>query len=255
MRNFFADAYREYKAITEHPVYRVFRYGLYVICTAYLLTLIFPQYLFAHTVSHKNFKVYARQPLDENMTRVLEAAEARLSKSPIYDGQATQRIFISDSFAFYTFLSPVQRKAFANTLPGIGNIRVNRVDASRDLVFRDAPLDNQRSLGGVIAHEVTHNMVRQKFGLINSFTSLPNWKDEGYCEYVAGETTLSFEEGLRRWRENPNDDARFAYFKYHQMVKFLLDVEKISVEELFSRDFDLKELEAKTFGYIQNGKS
>jgi hypothetical protein len=109
-------------------------------------------------------------------------------------------------------------------------------------------------LSGVIAHEVTHNLIRKKFGLINSFTSLPNWKDEGYCEYVAGDGTLSFEEGSRRWKENPNNDSKYAYFKYHQMVKYLLDVEKISVEELFNRDFDEKELQTKVFEFIKYGK-
>jgi hypothetical protein len=106
----------------------------------------------------------------------------------------------------------------------------------------------------VIAHEVTHNSIRKRFGLVNSFTSLPNWKDEGYCEYVAGETTISYEEGVRRWKANPDDHATYAYFKYHQMVRYLLDVEKISVEELFSRDFNEKELEAKVFEFIRNGK-
>jgi hypothetical protein len=79
---------------------------------------------------------------------------------------------------------------------------------------------------------------------------MPDWKEEGYCEYVAGETTLSFEEGVRRWKENPAEDSKYAYFKYHQMVKYLLDDEKISVEDLFNRDFDLKELEAKVFAKI-----
>jgi hypothetical protein len=245
------DAYRQYRNFKKQNLaYKILRYAFTGIFAAYFLMLIFPQYLFAYQVSHKNFKVYARNPLDENINRVLDAAEARLVKSPIYDPGATEKIFISDSFGFYTFESPLSRKSFATTLPGIGNVRINKSDVGGDLVYRDAPIDNQRSLSGVIAHEVTHNLIREKFGLINSFTSLPNWKDEGYCEYVAGETTLSFEEGLRRWKENPNDDSKYAYFKYHQMVRYLLDEEKISVEELFNRDFDKKELEAKVFAWI-----
>jgi hypothetical protein len=101
---------------------------------------------------------------------------------------------------------------------------------------------------------VTHNLIRKRYGLINSFTSLPSWKDEGYCEYIAGETTLSFEEGVKRWKANPNNSSTYAYFKYHQMVKYLLDNEKISVEELFTRNFDEKELEAKVYEYVQHGK-
>jgi hypothetical protein len=250
MKKFFTDAYRNYKNVKKNRVYRIFRYGFIAIFVAYLLVIIFPQYLFAYEVKYKNFQVYSRQPLDENMQRVLDSTEARLEKSPIYDKELTEKIFISDSFALYTFLGPLSRKSFANTIPGVGNIRIGMIDASRDLVFRNDPNDNQRSLSGVVAHEVTHNLIRKKFGLINSFTSLPNWKDEGYCEYVAGETTLSFEEGVRRWKENPQDESKYAYFKYHQMVKYLLEEEKLSVEELFNRSFDQKELEAKVFAKI-----
>ena len=249
-------AYREYRSFKKQSkIYKIFNYAFISLVAAYFLTVAFPQYLFAHEVSHKNFKVYARQPLDENINHVLDLAEERLVKSPIYNKETTERIFISDSFAFYTFQYPISRKSFASTLPGIGNIRINKADAAGDLVFRDSQTDNQRSLSGVIAHEVTHNLIREKFGLINSFTSLPNWKDEGYCEYVAGDATLSFEEGSRRWKENPDNDSKYAYFKYHQMVKYLLDVEKISVEELFNRDFDKKELEARVFEIVINEKS
>jgi hypothetical protein len=55
---------------------------------------------------------------------------------------------------------------------------------------------------------------------------------------------------VRRWKENPQDESKYAYFKYHQMVKYLLEEEKISVEELFNRSFDQKELEAKVFAKI-----
>jgi hypothetical protein len=244
-------AYRKYRGFKKtNRAFKVFRYTVSAIFTAYFLTLVFPQYLFAYEVSHRNFKVYARQPIDENIARVLDSADERLRKSPLYDGETKEKIFISDGFGFYFFLSTVKHKSFANTIPGVGNIRINKSDIAADTVFRDADADNQRPLSGVIAHEVTHNLIRKRFGLVNSFTSLPNWKDEGYCEYVAGETTLSFAEGVRRWRENPNSDARYAYFKYHQMVKYLLEDEKISVEDLFQKDFDVKDLEAKVYAKI-----
>lgn len=144
------DTYRQYRDFKkQNRAYKIFRYALTGIFAAYFLTLVFPQYLFAHEVSHKNFKVYARQPLDENMIRVLDSAEERLVKSPIYNKETTEKIFISDSFAFYTFQNPISRKAFASTLPGIGNVRINKSDVAGDLVFRNSQTDNQRSLSGL----------------------------------------------------------------------------------------------------------
>jgi len=76
---------------------------------------------------------------------------------------------------------------------------------------------------------------------------MPAWKSEGYCEYVAGDSSLRFEEGAKLWKENPNDDSQYRYFKYHLMVKYLLETERLTVDEVFQRAFDEKELAAKVF--------
>lgn len=239
--------YQRYRAFTKrNSIFNVGKYSLAVIFAVYGLMLAFPQFLFAHEVSHRNFRVYSRQPLDEGVYRVLDSAEARLERSPLYDKNVAPRIFINDSFSFYAFLNPRGRGSFANTTTGIG-IMINKADVAGNLVFRNAEQDNKRLLSNVIAHEVTHLLIQNKIGLIKSFVSLPRWKAEGYCEYVAGETTISYEEGLRRWQANPNDDSKYLYFKYQQMVKYLLDDEKTSVEELFNRDFNEKELAETVF--------
>ena len=76
---------------------------------------------------------------------------------------------------------------------------------------------------------------------------MPTWKNEGYCEYIAQDTTIPFEEGIRLWRENPNDDTGYRYIKYQAMIQYLLEKEKISVDDLFTKTFDENEIAAKTF--------
>lgn len=257
MKKFFSAipaAYRKYRNFKKqsrvYKVYRVFNYAFAGLFTAYILTIAFPQYLFANQISHGKFSVYSRQPLDENIHRVLDLAEARLAKSAIYDDAAARRVFLADSHGLYYFLSHKAFRSFGNSVPLLDNIIVNRSDVTGDMVFMDRAVRNKRSLSGVIAHEVTHHFVRKKFGIGRSMFSIPAWKNDGYCEYVAGETTLTFEEGVKLWREDPNDDSKYSYFKYQQMVKYLLDDEKISVEDMFDRDFDAKELEVKVFAKI-----
>lgn len=244
-------SYGKYRSFAKrNKTYKAVNYSLIGIGTVYCLLLIFPQILFANEISHKNFNVYARQPFNENIIRVLDSAEARLVKSPIYNKNLPENILIADTFGFYKFLT-LDSRSMGSTIPIIGHSRINKSDIDNDLVFRDSEPPNRRSLSGVIAHETMHNQIREKLGL-TKYLRTPKWKDEGYCEYVAGETTLSFEEGVKLWKENPNDSSKYDYFKYHQMVKYLLDVEKISVEELFNREFDKKELEAKVFEKISS---
>jgi len=241
------NAYRQYRALkAKSKAYKVLRYSVISIFAAYLLTICFPQYLFAHEVGYQHFKVYSRDAFDPHVYKVLDDAEGRLSRSTIYDREVSRRVFLTNSHGMYAFLSNKAFRSFANSVPFINNIVINKADVGRDLVFLNRPQHNQRSLSGVIAHEVTHLFIRKKLGTWRA-SWLPTWKNEGYCEYIARDTTITFEEGVRLWKENPNDDTQYRYFKYQMMVKYLLETEKLSIEDVFNRDFDSKELEVKVF--------
>src|SRR3954447_9083831 len=80
---------------------------------------------------------------------------------------------------------------------------------------------------------------------------LPSWKNEGYCDYVADESSFDAEEGLRLIREGRDDPSpSFRYFRAHLMVRYLLDVERIGVDELFARDFDESQVMAGVRGAL-----
>ena len=158
---------------------------------------------------------------EEKIEKVLKSAESKLVKSPIYNENVRQKIFMTESHGLYRFFV-LSNYSFASTIPVIENIRVNKSRIEDDLVLRNTEEPNKRSLSGVIAHEVTHNQISRKFGLAK-YRTIPTWKDEGYSEYIAGETTLSFDEGVKLWKEGESDSPHLAYFKYHQMVKYLLE--------------------------------
>lgn len=241
------NAYRQYRAAkAKSKAYKVLRYFVTAVFVAYLLTICFPQYLFAHEVRYQNFKVYSREPFDKRIYKVLDDAEARLSKSTIYDRAISRRVFLTNSHGLYAFLSNKAFRSFANSVPLINNILINKSEVADDLVFLNRPKHNKRSLSGVIAHEVAHLFIRNKVGVVRT-SLMPTWKNEGYCEYVAGDSTITYEEGVELWKENPNDDSKYRYFKYHMMVKYLLETEKLSIEDVFNRDFDIRDLGAKVF--------
>src|SRR5262249_42256764 len=173
-------------------------------------------------------------------------AEARLSKATIYDREISRRVFLTNGYGMYAFLSNKALRSFANSVPFIDNILINKSDVGEDLVFLNRPEHNKRSLSGVIAHEVTHLFIRKKVGTLRA-SLMPTWKNEGYCEYVAGDSTITYEEGVKLWKEDPNDDSKYRYFKYHMMVRYLLETERLSIEDVFHRDFDMRDLEAKVF--------
>jgi len=240
--------YRQYRAAkAKSRAYRIFRYLLFSAVIAYVLLLCFPQVLFAHEISYGNFRVYSREPMDHEINAVLDKVDARLATSGINTPAVKPKVFLTNNFTLYRVLSLFLGansfgKGFA-ALP-TENIFINKSDLAKDLVFRNAPAPNQRSLSGVIAHETTHFLIRKRFGYWRNLTS-PAWKREGYAEYVAGGSTLDYETGVRMWKANPKDDAGYQYFKYYQLVKYLLEQDRLTVEDLFNRNFDLPSLERR----------
>jgi hypothetical protein len=239
-------AYRQYRsARAGNKIYKALRYLAISAVIAYVLLLCFPQVLFAHVVSYRNFTVYSREPLDQSLYTVLDRVDSKLAVSEIKNDQVKPRIFLTNSSGLYSSLSLYLGsnsfgKGFA-ALP-TDNVFINKVDLTRDLVFRNASANAERSLSGVIAHESTHLLIRKRFGYWRNLT-MPTWKKEGYAEYVAGGSTLAYEAGVRMWRENPQDGTGYQYFKYYMLVKYLLEHDQLTVADLFYRDFDLPALE------------
>lgn len=226
-------------------IYRSVSIAISALAIGYLLLLNFPQPLFAHSIAHNGFRVYSREPIRPELSSVLEKAEARLRRSTIYDAESPRHVYMTDSFGMYALLSHKAYRSFANSVPFIENIIVNNSDVPGDRVFIDRAFSNSRSLSGVIAHEVTHLFIQRKYGTLKSMT-LPTWKKEGYCEYIAGDTTIPIEEGIRRWRDDPTDDSTYRYIKYQLMVEHLLEKEQISVDQLFNEAFDEREVAERT---------
>jgi hypothetical protein len=193
-------------------IYKIFSIAIAGIAAAYVWLLCFPQSLFAHSTSYQNYKVYSREPISAEITNVLDRTEARLKSSPIYDQTVPRRVYLTNGFGMYTLLSHKARNSFANNIPYIENIIINKTDLAVDQIIMDREKNNTRSLSGVIAHEVTHNMIQRRYGTATA-VMMPTWKKEGYCEYVAGDSTITLDEGIRLWRESPTDDTRYRDIK------------------------------------------
>jgi hypothetical protein len=190
--------------------------------------------------------------LDRNINAVLDKVEARLATSSINDDRVKPKVFLTNSYGLYRGLSlNLGWNSFGKGYPLLptSNVFINKSDLASDQVFRNAPTNNSRSLSGVIAHEVTHLLIRNRYGYWRN-VMMPAWKKEGYAEYVAGGSTLSYEDGVRMWKGNPKDGTGYQYFKYYLLVKYLLEQEKVSVDDLFNRDFDLAALEEKVLSTL-----
>lgn len=181
------------------------------------------------------------------MNAVLERVQHKLAASPINSAEMKPKIFLTSSFGFYSVMSLyIGDKSLGKGYAALNtnNVFINKCDTAHDLVFRNAPANHQRSLSGVIAHEITHLLIRKRYGYWRNLT-MPTWKKEGYAEYIAGGSTFDYETGVRMWKTNSRNGTGYQYFKYYMLVKYVLEHDKLSVDHLFNRNFEVQALEER----------
>lgn len=224
------------------PIQRVFGAALALLIGAYLLVLTFPQPLFPHRLSYNGFTVRSDQPLSRGMYEVLDRASARLATSEVYDSTARHTIFLSGSYPKFALFAREHFRAFGIRSPLRGHIFITKADPERDVVVRFGGDRNERRLSGVIAHEAVHSMLERAPG----GRDLPRWKEEGYAEYVAGESTFDYTEGVRLLAQGRSVDSQaFRYLKYRLLVEYLLEEKGVGFEEFLRTRFDPWQLEAE----------
>ena len=201
--------------------------------------LIYPNPLFAHTISHGAFTVRSDRPIDASIAIALDEAEKRIRKSELYDPDAQFRIFIcNEPWRLWLLTRSAEVGGFADTI------------ATRNIYLREASiLENRivpprgtladaevRTLPYFIAHEATHILQSRSYGRLLHMR-YPRWLVEGYADFIAKDGAFDFEENLQLLRAGDRllsyEDSGL-YRRYHLMTAFLIEERGKSVNELFT---------------------
>ncbi len=177
-------------------------------------------------------RVYSEAPVTPEVQRVVARADALASRSPIAVQPADTPIFLTQGGWRWAWLTLNWRGTFAITRPLTENIVVNRSNAAADAVYNGGQSGGRRTLSGTIAHEMTHNAIRRRFGQLADF-KYPIWLREGYCDYVAGGGSLSDEEARRLIAAGSKHPA-LEYWRGRKRVTAILQRNGGSVDALFA---------------------
>ncbi len=241
-----------YRPTPKAPFARLERMAL-LLGLLYLGLQTFPQALFAHSVTADGITVYSRAPLSPAETAAcLDHAHSLLQQTELAVPGRTERVFVCNSPALFRLFSPTTNQAFAYSVPLTDNVFVAQADFAHDTARSAAPIYNTRSLSAVIAHEITHGLIRHRLGWWRG-TTLPAWVAEGYCDYVAQEGSFPDATGRRLLASGQSDLSHsFQYYKYRQMVRYLKEDEHRSFDQIAARKNDAPAVEAETRQALQS---
>ena len=166
---------------------------------------------------------------------------SELSASVLHD-----RIFICNDPWLFRLFSPIHGRSFAVSVPLTNNVFVADADLASNTARSRRSEFNQRSFSSLVAHEITHRLIRGRVGLFRSLT-LETWLREGYCDYIAGESSFPEPEGLGLLAAGRSVPSRsFQYFLWRQMVGHLVERRGLAFDELVAMGGQAERVEAET---------
>ena len=176
--------------------------------------------------------IYSDRPIPPAIDGVVARADALIAASPLAGPGYGHRIFLTDGGWRWRVLSFGTSGAFALTRPLGEAIIVNDADVAADRVRRSDAAPHETSLARVIAHERTHGLIRARYGILTDITA-PGWKREGYCDYVAGGSTVS-DAGAAAMRHDHRTSGSLDYYLARERVAAALRANGGSVDKLFA---------------------
>ena len=206
-------------------------FGFALAALAVSLTMLYaPAALaFPHYAEIGTTKVYSTEPILPVLEQRIARADRLLARSPLYEPGLRRTIVLTDGGWRWRLMALGHSDTIALRRPFSSVLLFNRSNVATDLM-----LHRSRSLSGTIAHESVHLLTARHFGEWR-LARMPQWKREGYADYVVREPSndAGEEQKIRaRWPDAPV----LKYFEGRRRVAKALDEEGQTVEQLLRSD-------------------
>ena len=225
---------------------KILKIILFIVLFLFILFNLFPAILFSNSFTFDNFTFYSNQAIDdEDVKSIINEANALISKSTILNKSNHYKIFLCNKTFYYPLFATIHYQSFAVTQ--LHNVIVSSADLKKNQALSQRNDNYVRILSSVIAHEIMHINLSQSFGFLKHKFYYPNWKIEGYCDYIANESSFDFKKGVELMKKGDVDNSiSFRYFKYRQIIRYLIEEKKMTVTDIMGQTLSFKEIEEET---------
>jgi len=223
---------------------RIFCVGIISFLTI-ILTMFNPSFLYANQTEIGNYIVYHQTEVAPELADRLQAAQSLIQKSELYDPNFKIKVCLNDGSYYPALMETLRGPAFAwgfydiTTFRGNADYENNRIELN----------GYQWNLEQLFAHEFVHCLQSNALGLLraNPIGNYPEWKWEGYPEYIArqNEGQRSLLNNINRlsaakeavpdaWRITFEDNTIVSrrYYTYWLLVQYCMNIKGMSYLEL-----------------------
>ena len=209
-----------------------------------LIIILNPILTYANKTIQNNFTVFHNKTLDPTLLTKLDQATDLLKASEFYNPNLHFEVCLNEGSKYPKLIKTLRGQAFAwgfydkVVLQGTANFKGNYVELN----------GYKWNLNQLLAHEMTHCLQFNKSGLWKSkpFANIPNWKWEGYAEYISRQNTdekdLSkniarlIATNINSWEVAFTDStiAPREYYDHWTLVQYCMDIKKMTYKQVLA---------------------
>lgn len=209
-----------------------------------LIIVLNPILTYANKTTHNNLTVFHNNVLDPTFLTKLGQATELLKASEYYNPKLHLDICLNDGSKYPKLIQALRGRAFAwgfydkVVMQGNANLQDNYVELN----------GHKWNLTQLVAHEMTHCLQFDKLGFWKSkpIANIPNWKWEGYAEYVSRQNTdqKDLSKNIERLiaTEKNNWEVIFSdstiapkeYYDYWTLVQYCIDIKKMTYKQILA---------------------
>lgn len=209
-----------------------------------LIIVLNPILTYANKTTHYNYTIFHNNTLDSTLLTKLDQATELLKASEFYNSKLHLDICLNDGSKYPKLIQALRGRAFAwgfydkVVMQGKANFQDNYVELN----------GYKWNLTQLVAHEMTHCLQFDKLGFWKSkpIANIPNWKWEGYAEYVSRQNIdqKDLSKNIERliatnekyWEIKFADStiAPREYYDNWTLIQYCMDIKKMTYEQIIA---------------------
>lgn len=209
-----------------------------------LIIVLNPILTYANKTTHNKFTIFHNKPIDPILFSSLDSAAMLLTRSEFYNNNLKLDICLNDGSSYPSIIKAIQGQAFAW---GFYNkvVIYGKMNCKENFVQLNGYHWNLIQL---VAHEMMHCIQYDRLGLIksNPIADIPNWKWEGYAEYISRQNSnqkslinnidRQNQTDVNSWELTFEDNTITPKVYYNDWIltQYCLDIKKMSYQNLIT---------------------
>lgn len=209
-----------------------------------LIIVLNPILTYANKTTHNKFTIFHNKPIDALLFSSLDSAAMLLTRSEFYNNNLKLDICLNDGSSYPSIIKAIQGQAFAW---GFYNkvVIYGKMNCKENFVQLNGYHWNLIQL---VAHEMMHCIQYDRLGLIksNPIADIPNWKWEGYAEYISRQNSnqkslinnidRQNQTDVNSWELTFEDNTITPKVYYNDWIltQYCLDIKKMSYQNLIT---------------------